>query len=123
MWVPWFDFANHPSEAPSLRDDTEGRAGGAAPRAHGGSDHQRPPIQLDIRYDVERHALVLSTLAPAAAGEELHYLYHGSTATGSGRDCGGSNAQCCRDEDFLNTYGFGPRGLKHCQVTSDSGVR
>ena len=76
MWVPWFDFANHPSEAPSLRDDTKGRAGGAAPRAHGGSDHQRPPIQLDIRYDVERHALVLSTLAPAAAGEELHYLYH-----------------------------------------------
>ena len=102
VWVPWFDFANHPAEG-------VGRAGRA--------------VQLDIRYDVERHSLILSSLGAAAAGEELHYLYHqqqeeeGGVHAGSDEDGGACRApyQCCRDERFLNAYGFAPQGMRACR--------
>ena len=85
VWVPWLDLANHPPTS------------GVALAGH---------ARLDMRYDVERAALVFSTLSAAEPGDELTYAYN-EFEPGS---CGG--------EAFRNTYGFVPPGVRLCDDAS-----
>ena len=63
----------------------------------------RPLPTLQLRYDVVRDALVLSTGTrgvPVAEGEEVYFRYKEKTKCGS--------------EAFRNTYGFVPQGFAPC---------
>ena len=83
-----------------------GALGGAPPRQANHPDEVaagRPLPTLQLRYDVVRDALVLSTGTrgvPVAEGEEVYFRYKEKTKCGS--------------EAFRNTYGFVPQGFAPC---------
>ena len=88
------------------RNEMVDRAMSAPPRQANHPDEVaagRPLPTLQLRYDVVRDALVLSTGTrgvPVAEGEEVYFRYKEKTKCGS--------------EAFRNTYGFVPQGFAPC---------
>ena len=113
LWLPWFDLVRrrrrnsvHPTR-PSPTGATPARPPARAPPRQANHPDEvaagRPLPTLQLRYDVVRDALVLSTGTrgvPVAEGEEVYFRYKEKTKCGS--------------EAFRNTYGFVPQGFAPC---------